>query len=738
MVKYFLHPFLLSLFLSQLISNTATAQCNLQKPKNLAITSITSCSAVASWSPVPGAVYYEVRYKQGSGPFMYFNTGINTTWQADGLLPGKNYSFSVASFCSNNQSKGFSKAIKIKTLSCSTPVAVTVSGIAKHKATLQWQPVCNGSVFTLQYRPAGSTTWVTVSNIMNTGIQLTQLATGTTYEFQLQTVCSGSNSAFTPLQTFTTTGDVPAVTPNIIAIMVDDGRYDIYQPNGGPAWFETPAINRIANEGVNFSLTFPATSQCAPSRATFYTGLYPHKHGCIVNGDHMNDSLPLIQQILKDNGYYTGFVGKYGQNLGLPQGFDWYAISQSDNYEDVIYTINGIDTFIAGHISDIYPQLALKFLNQVPEGQPFVLFYFHRAPHGPTIPRPEDALLYTAETIPFPSNFYKYQHDYPSFYYASVYKWPYDSLETDTAKLLEYQAIAGVEDNTDTITDWLESKNILDNTFLMYTSDNGYIKGEHMLQGKGLAQDESIRLPLFIRYPKWFAPGSVISNEEAANFDIAPTMLELAGIPDTFGMDGMSLHKLYKHDVSRKLFFYEFGGTGNLVPPLRSVRSLQYKYNYYYCNSTTEEFFDLVNDPSENENLISNPAYSALIQSYREKLDSLRTAFGDYEPAEIPCSLSHPTIVKTTSWSEQPDDAGQFSMAPNPASTTFQLQYTGDVIRQGEIVVVDVLGNSIFKKTLTSQGTTVAISCNAWPAGIYQVSIITNGETFSERISVVH
>ncbi|MBX7110190.1 MAG: sulfatase-like hydrolase/transferase [Chitinophagales bacterium] len=738
MAKNLLLSFLICLTTSQLFTADLYAQCNLQKPKNLSVTSITGCSAVVSWTPVSGTAYYEVRYKQGSGAYQYINTGLNTTWQADGLLSNKNYSFSVASYCSNNQSKGYSKAVKIKTLACSAPTAITVSAIAKHKATIQWQPVCNGTLFNLQYRASGSTAWLTVSNIANNGYQLTQLTMGTTYEFQLQTVCTGSNSAFTPLQTFTTTGGVPDAKPNILAIMVDDGRYDIYQPNGGPAWFETPAINRIANEGVNFRLTFPATSQCAPSRATFYTGLYPHKHGCIINGDHMYDSLPLIQQILKDNGYYTGFVGKYGQNLGLPQGFDWYAISQSDNYVDVVYTINGLDTFIAGHISDIYPQLALQFLNQVPEGQPFALFYFHRAPHGPTVPRPEDALLYTTDTIPFPSNFYKYQHDYPSFYYASVYKWPYDSLETDTAKLQEYQAIAGVEDNTDTLTDWLESKNILDNTFLMYTSDNGYIKGEHLLQGKGLAQDESIRLPLFIRYPKWFAPGAVISNEEAANFDIAPTMLELAGIPDTFGMDGVSLHKLYTHDVSRKEFFYEFGGTGTVVPPLRSVRTLQYKYNYYYCNSTTEEFFDLVNDPDENENLISNPAYSVLIQSYREKLDSLRTAYGDYEPVKIPCSLSHPTIVKTTAVVAPPDEAMQFSISPNPAADNFKIQYTGAAIRQGEIMVMDVLGKIVFSKTVSGWDIPADIRCRTWPAGIYQVKLIADGQSMSARITVVH
>lgn len=731
-----LKPVLLLVFCS-LLTGYAAAQCNLMKPKNLAINSITSCSVVASWTPVPGASYYMIRYKQGPGAFVYINTGTAASWQVQGLVANKNYYFSVAAFCSNNVTKGYSKQIKIKTLICSAPADVVVSTVTKYKASIQWTAVCGGSNFNLQYRKQGEAAWITLSNILTPYVQLIQLTPGTQYEFRLQTNCGNAGSDLTSIQTFTTKGSAPETKPNIVAIMVDDGRYDIYQPNGGPAWFETPAINRIANEGVNFKYNFPATSQCAPSRATFYTGLYPHHHGCIVNSDHMNDSLPLIQQILKDNGYYTGFVGKYGQNLGLPQGFDWWAISLSDNYEDVVYTINDVDTFIPGHISDVYPQLALEFLNQVPEGQPFALFYFHRAPHGPTVPRPEDAQLYLTDTIPFPSNFYKYSHDYPSFYYASVYKWPYDSLETDTARLLEYQSIAGVEANTDTLTAWLESKNILDNTFLLYTSDNGYIRGEHLLQGKGLAQEESLKLPMFIRYPKWFAPGTVISDELSANIDIAPTMLELAGIPDTFGMDGVSMHQLYTHAVSRKEFFYEFGGTATVVPPIRSVRTLQYKYTNYYCNNQVEDFFDLVNDPLENNNLIGNNAYSALIQDYRVKLDSLRNYFGDYEPVEIPCSLLHPTLMKNAEPAELVNSSFLF-MAPNPANDHFNLMYTGKQNQAGVITITNTLGMPVFYDSVDDLYAALPVDCKAWPAGVYMVNLRTASGLINGRISVSH
>src|SRR6185503_21389965 len=115
-----------------------------------------------------------------------------------------------------------------------------------------------------------------------------------------------------------------------------------------------------------------------------------------------------------------------------------------------------------------------------------------------------------------------------------------------------------------------------------FSSDNGYLRGEHDLQKKILSYDESFRVPLFIRYPAWFVPGTVAEDEWAANIDIAPTLLDAAGIPDTFNMDGISLHKLAEGLVHRKYFFlqnYPHDGTN-----WEAVRSLEYAYIYSYCS----------------------------------------------------------------------------------------------------------------------------------------------------------
>ncbi|MBA2407706.1 MAG: sulfatase-like hydrolase/transferase, partial [Chitinophagales bacterium] len=661
------------LFWISAFSFSAFAQCPLSKPQNLQVIKITSCDAKLKWSGVNNAAYYILRYKKETGTWTFINVGQNTSATVSGLVPNKEYSFSVASFCANNSTKGYSTPVLGLTASCTEPYYATATNINIHGATIAWESSCVTS-FNLHYRKSGSTTWISVYNITDLNKELTSLAANTIYEYQVQSKCGKTTSEWTSIQTFQTLTTQVTSKPNILAIMVDDGRYDIYENTGGPSWFHTPAINRIADEGVNFQITCPSTSQCGPSRASFYTGLYGHNNGCTVNNASINNSIPLIQEILQQQGYYTGFVGKYGQGFGDPVGFDWWVTSEEDAYVDAAYQINGVLTFLPGHITDVYPQLALEFLNQVPQGQPFALFYFHRAPHGPIIPREEDENLYINKKMPFPSNFYKYVHDYPSYYYTSNRFWPYDSTKTDSLILLEFQSIAGVEDNVDTLMDWLESNSILDSTLILYTSDNGYMKGEHRLRSKGMALEESIRVPLFIRYPKWFPANTTITNEIASSIDIAPTFLELAGIPNTYNMDGLSLHKLAKHQVSRKDFLYEFGGE-ELMPPLRAVRSLQYKYIDSYCNMPTEEFYDLLNDPKENENLIGNSSYSAIIQQYRNKLDSLRMAFNDQNPEYISCYLANPTFKKAQEEdSKLIDNNSRLVIMPDPASAYFSIQ----------------------------------------------------------------
>ncbi|MBX7107749.1 MAG: sulfatase-like hydrolase/transferase [Chitinophagales bacterium] len=419
--------------------------------------------------------------------------------------------------------------------------------------------------------------------------------------------------------------------PNIVVIMLDDARYDMFAPNGGPAFFSTPSINRIAEEGVNFRFTGVTTSLCAPSRASIYTGLYAHHHGTLDNGTSPNPGLTYVSSVLQDNGYKTAFIGKWLLDFHIPDdpvGFDFWAVTDSIEHDSM--TIRFDDGSLAYYIepeATVYTDLGLNFVeNMVPDGSPWALFLFYRYPHSPYEPYPGEETLYQQANINYPENTGLYTKDFPSYLYPG-HLFEGDSTDLDQAIRDYYETGHAAEYAVDSVMKYLEAHQILDSTLIIFSSDNGYLLGEHGMEKKILAYEESLRVPLFVRYPAWFQAGTVIDNEIAANIDIASTLLEAAGIPDTFNMDGVSLHQLAQGQVHRKYFYYEnYPEGGN---KWEAVRSLDYTYIYSLCNSTTEEFFDLINDPQQNINLINDPAYAALIQIHRDQLDSLRLSTGD-------------------------------------------------------------------------------------------------------------
>ena len=419
--------------------------------------------------------------------------------------------------------------------------------------------------------------------------------------------------------------------PNILVIVLDDARFDMFQPNGGPAFFNTPAINRIANEGINFKFTGVTTSLCCPSRASIYTGLYAHHHGTFEETTSPKPGLTYVSQVLKDAGYYTGFIGKWLYNWKLPDtpvGFNYWAVTDSFNHLSPLVLFNdGSTQMYSENDPVVFTDLAVDFLdNKVPAATPWLLFLCHRVPHTPYQPLPQDNLLYQNAQMPFPDNFYPYEKDFPSYLY------PGHQYLGDSAQLVQdlkdyYETCKGAEASVDTVLNHLESLNELDSTLIIFMSDNGFMFGEHYLDRKILAQDESLRVPLFIRYPAWFTAGTVVNDEFGANIDIAPTILDAAGIPDTFHMDGVSLRKIADGELKRKYFFYEnYQSVGNWWD---AIRSFNYLYIYSYCDSLTEELYDLTTDPEENTNVIFNPAYTAVIQEYRSRIDSFRLVTGD-------------------------------------------------------------------------------------------------------------
>ncbi len=726
---------------SFVLVKTGWAQCSLEKVPYSTVSEWTSCTATLTWEPVSGASSYKVKYKikEASGWIILDNVITTLSFTFTNLIPDTTYKFAVAPVCSNGSTGSYRNAQK-KTRKATNPTGFAASNPVGTAITLSWTPVCPVLHYNIRYKVSGTSGWTTVTAATTSSSYIvTGLMPNTLYEFQIQAETHQGTDGWSS-SVLLNSGEVPPPPPivppkpNFIIYMLDDGRYDNYIPNGGPSWFQTPSINRIAQEGVNFPYAFVTTAQCAPSRVSTYTGLYAHKHGALDNRTRRFDGLYHVQQILRDHGYYTGFVGKFGQFQGDPEGFDWWATSKGNIFINPQYEINNKDTLIPGHISDVYQDLALTFLNSVPAGKKFLLMFYTRIPHLPTTPRPADTNLYLTESMPIPSNMSNYTANYPSFFYnGGGHKWGKSVAQTDSIKRVDFQCLYGAELNMQALLQWLESKGLLDSTMIIFTSDNGYLQGEHNLEAKQIAQEESIRVPMFVRLPAWFPPGSV-SNVLVANIDIPATLLDAVGIPDTFGFDGESLYRLFTGQVKRKYFYYQFFGDGN-TPHIRAVRSAQYKYVKHYCNSTTEEFFDLTIDPQENTNRINTSSYSAIINTYRAILDSFRTVLNDPQPPVINCQLSNPQYSRELE--EEEEVVQRIEIFPNPTENVFQIRFADELREHITLSIRKVTGEIVYTLRVPDANYLfTTIDAQTWGSGIYLVQLHKGDRLFTRLLSL--
>ena len=441
------------------------------------------------------------------------------------------------------------------------------------------------------------------------------------------------------------------------------------------------------------------------------TGLYPHKNGATDNTHSIHPDLPNLATILHGAGYYTGMIGKYIINPPQP-GYDYWLDAWPD-YVNAKYNYNGTLKVIPGHNTDVLTDSALKFIAK--SQQPFYLWLAYHAPHDPSVPTAAYDGLYADQPMPVPDNTDPYTVNYPSFLDNFGSEITMTPAEIPPAYESYFETLGGLDPAIDSILTRLDSLHLLDNTMIIYTSDNGHMYGEHGMFCKQLAYEPSIRVPLFIRYPLWFHDSTVVQNQIALNIDIAPTIIQAAGIADTFHFDGVSLKKLADKTVKRKDMMYEMiskeTGPGSW-PFIRGVRSFTNKYVYYGCSAdTVEEFFDLVNDPEENTNLINNPSYSSLIQSYRDRLVVLQAQYDDTvaEPYQN-CYLVNPQEKISTS------EAGDFTTVyPNPSDGMIFINapdLTGQVMQ-----VITLLGIQVAAfKVVAAES---ALDLKFLPPGLY-------------------
>jgi N-acetylglucosamine-6-sulfatase len=728
-------PFFTFVFFLLSFTPGANATCTLPAPLNLKAINKASCQFTLKWKAVNGATNYTIQYKVSSASdwITVSNIGTVTSYILSGLFPLTAYDTKVAAVCSNGENGAFSSPITTTTLSCSVPAGLSTAAITSSSVQVTWSVPCGESTFKLSYRKTGTATWTMVNNIPAATYLLGGLEPATSYDVKVKSKCGSSFSAFSPVTTFTTApSSGPPSRKNVLLVIIDDARFDTYAATGGPSFFNDVNISRVANEGVSFELGFPVMSQCAPSRASIVTGLYPHIHGVTTNPPtSVSDTITEITlpQILQSNGYYTGLIGKYHISKNPQPGYDYWMEVHNNDYTNTKYNLNGVNKTINGHQTDVITDSAIGFLHKVPQDKPFFLWFAYKAPHTPLVPRPEDEGVYDDEVMPSPDNFEKYTENYPAFIYNCHAS--YDSTGISDFYKGYFELLKGVDETLGEVFNELETMGLMDSTLIIFMSDNGYLLGEHYMLEKQVAYEESIHIPIFMRYPDLIDPAKKVKKQIATNIDIAPTILDFAGIPDTFGMQGVSLLQLMNKEVTRKEMMYEFFND-DCLPDIRAIRSLDYKYVQYNCSDVTEELFNLTADPEENSNLVNDEAYSAILQEYRDKLTFWRNYYQDFTWDSLyTCSLTNPQ--RLIHGSQEP--LVLLNVFPNPAADAVTVHFMSSEGKPVSIRLYDILGNSVYSSSAleTADDFSLVISLAGFPAGNYFL-VVEQGSTIYRQL----
>lgn len=418
--------------------------------------------------------------------------------------------------------------------------------------------------------------------------------------------------------------------PNFLFIYTDDQRWDamgVVQREQGECarfpFFATPGMDRIAAEGVRFRNAFVTLSLCAPSRAAFLTGRYCHANGITNNGTPFPADAVTHATLLKAGGYQTAYIGKWhmGNQRGQRPGFDYSAsfVGQG-GYQDFPFEINGVQTPTKGWIDDVSTDFAIDWLKQHKDS-PFSMVIGFKSPHSPrggkNLPERVRSLYEGETTRPTPNC------GVPAIFHKpdTTGKNP-TGLSENTTHIEYLRHIRGVDDNVVRLLDTLDSLGLAEDTVVVYSSDNGYFLGEHCSGDKRSLYDESLRIPMLIRYPRLFAKGLVL-DDLALNIDLAPTFLDLADVKIPQEMQGASWKELAsgkKPQARRQSMFAEYYKELGDVPTCYALRTTTHKLVKYPNLPEFTEVFDLVADPYEIKNLASDPALTAKLEAELEQL----------------------------------------------------------------------------------------------------------------------
>lgn len=483
---------------------------------------------------------------------------------------------------------------------------------------------------------------------------------------------------------------------NIVYIMTDDHTQQMMSCYD-TRYQETPNLDRIANEGVRFTNSFVANSLSGPSRACMLTGKHSCGNKFYDNTTCVFDSTQqTFPKLLQKAGYQTALVGKWHLE-SLPTGFDFWEIipGQGDYYNPDFIVPDGdnIKTIQRqGYLTNIITDEAIDWMeNKRDKDKPFCLLIHHKAIHRNWMPDTTHLALYEDKTFPLPETFFDDYKGRPAaaaqemsivkdmdmiYDLKMLYPGKDSRLKTLYEKFLgrmnpdqraawdkfygpiieefyqtnptgkelanwkfqrymrDYMKTAkSLDENVGRVLDYLKEKGMMENTLIVYTSDQGFYMGEHGWFDKRFMYEESMRTPLIMRLPDGLKKRGDI-NHLVQNIDYAPTFLELAGVEIPQDIHGVSLLPLLKgedpKDWRKGLYyhFYEYPAE-HMVKRHYGVRTDRYKLIHFYNDIDEWELYDLHNDPHELNNIYGQPGTEQITQELRKQLLELQEQYND-------------------------------------------------------------------------------------------------------------
>lgn len=492
---------------------------------------------------------------------------------------------------------------------------------------------------------------------------------------------------------------------NIVYIMTDDHTAQMMSAYD-TRFMETPNLDRIARDGVKFTNSFVANSLSGPSRACMLTGKHSHANGFTDNENSVFDSSqPTWPRYLQENGYQTALFGKWHLH-NLPQGFDtWEIVPGQGDYWNPRFIKQSGDTVVEhGYLTHMITDKSLDWLDHRDKDKPFAILIHHKAIHRNWLPDTADLELFEDKTFALPETFYDdysgrdaartaemqiacndhmdliydLKMDHPdstsrlkSTYHAFVNRmdsaqrakfeafyqpirddfhsrnlqgkelaeWKYQRYMKDYAKVVK-----SLDDNVGRVLDYLRDKGMLENTLVVYTSDQGFYMGEHGWFDKRFMYEESLNTPLVMLLPDGFERRGTV-DEMVQNIDYAPTFLELTGAPIPDDIQGRSLVPLLKKNKPVKKWrkslyyhFYEYPAE-HMVKRHYGVRTDRYKLIHFYNDIDRWELFDLQTDPAEMHNIYGQPGTEKVTRELLKELKQLQEEYDDPIREQYPIQL---------------------------------------------------------------------------------------------------